>query len=279
MIYEQFRPPAHLRPFIENIWKSTIEPRDISGPHDILIPDGNTDIIFMAQGWYRRMWSDGRTEEIVDECSLVPAFSDPVHVFQEPGTSCFGLRLRPDALVTLTGAAVSEWNGRCVNLEQLVPELADRVMNSILAGKSDREVIGTIFSWIDQQALHLPSAGLVDHFIQYAVRTVGSGSIKAFADQQGVDPTTLQRRFKIASGLTPKQFARVVRMNAIMCELTAPDMELTSLAYHYGYFDQSHMIKEFRHFTGLTPTEFMERNLSIPQIAIRNHKARRAVYC
>lgn len=59
-------------------------------------------------------------------------------------------------------------------------------------------------------------------------------------------------------GATPKEFLRIVRMQRALAmlqqEATHP---FAQVAYECGFFDQSHMIKEFKLFSGYTPAEYL----------------------
>jgi AraC-like DNA-binding protein len=57
-------------------------------------------------------------------------------------------------------------------------------------------------------------------------------------------------------GASPKQLASIVRFRHAV-RAYRPGLTLTQLAYDAGYFDQSHLIREFRAFTGLTPRDFL----------------------
>lgn len=57
------------------------------------------------------------------------------------------------------------------------------------------------------------------------------------------------------TGFTPKKLARLGRFQRLVGQIDShPDW--TSLAYVHGYADQAHMIREFRTFTGMTPTAY-----------------------
>lgn len=59
-------------------------------------------------------------------------------------------------------------------------------------------------------------------------------------------------------GTTPKEFIRIVRMQRALFVLqNDPSVGFAQLACMCGFFDQSHMIKEFKHFSGYTPTEYL----------------------
>jgi AraC-like DNA-binding protein len=66
-----------------------------------------------------------------------------------------------------------------------------------------------------------------------------------------------QRRFKEQIGIPPKLYAMIFRFNeALKLRIMRPAMNWASIAYECGYFDQMHLIKDFKAFTGFTPLEF-----------------------
>jgi len=66
------------------------------------------------------------------------------------------------------------------------------------------------------------------------------------------------RIFSEYVGANPKEFLRIVRFQRALYTLqTHPGMSLTELAFDCGFYDQPHLIKEFRKFSGYTPREYL----------------------
>jgi AraC-like DNA-binding protein len=75
----------------------------------------------------------------------------------------------------------------------------------------------------------------------------------------GVSGTHLAQRFKELVGVTPKRLARTYRFAATLLAIDpAGPVNWVDLAGRAGYFDQAHFSHEFRAFTGLTPTRYVE---------------------
>ncbi len=75
----------------------------------------------------------------------------------------------------------------------------------------------------------------------------------------GVSSTHLAQRFKELIGVTPKRLARTHRFTATVFAIDpAGPIDWDDLAGGAGYFDQAHFGHEFRAFTGLTPTRYVE---------------------
>jgi AraC-like DNA-binding protein len=58
-------------------------------------------------------------------------------------------------------------------------------------------------------------------------------------------------------GVTPKLFLRIVRFERmLMGVFLRTDVDWCKVALRYGYVDQSHMIREFQDFAGMTPSVY-----------------------
>jgi AraC-like DNA-binding protein len=87
----------------------------------------------------------------------------------------------------------------------------------------------------------------------------GNVSIADLARSQGVSRHQFARRFAAATGVAPKLFARIARFQALVPALLATDVsQWASLSSGLGFYDQAHMINEFRTLAGAPPTTFFQ---------------------
>ena len=90
-----------------------------------------------------------------------------------------------------------------------------------------------------------------------AIRTRGGAlRIRALAKALGTSQDPLEKRFRRAIGASPKQYASIVRFLRVVrgFERGRP---LTELAHEAGYYDQPHLVRDFRSFTGEAPERFL----------------------
>ena len=67
-------------------------------------------------------------------------------------------------------------------------------------------------------------------------------------------------QFKKYVGLTPKYFHRICRFNELLSSINQKQQfSWAQVAYQCGYSDQSHFIKEFKHFSGFNPQQFIRQ--------------------
>jgi AraC-like DNA-binding protein len=85
----------------------------------------------------------------------------------------------------------------------------------------------------------------------------GRVAIRDLASGYGIGREQFARRFSASAGLPPKLFARITRFQALVQTLLSNDVsEWTAIGPGAGFYDQAHMINEFRHFAGSSPTVF-----------------------
>lgn len=80
-------------------------------------------------------------------------------------------------------------------------------------------------------------------------------NVKELSDSLYISLDAFEKRFRKAVGATPKQFADIVRMKSLISQVQVTD-PLSGPALHAGFFDQSHFIRNFKKFTGLTPKDY-----------------------
>ncbi|WP_111657800.1 helix-turn-helix domain-containing protein [Isoalcanivorax indicus] len=88
--------------------------------------------------------------------------------------------------------------------------------------------------------------------------------ISPLADELGLSQRRFQQVFTDAVGVPPKVFARLQRLRLLLCHTAnATTADWSALALEVGYYDQAHLIREFRALTNMTPEAFLrsERRL------------------
>ncbi len=105
----------------------------------------------------------------------------------------------------------------------------------------------------------VPSAGVAWAWHKLH-ETGGRLNIGTLATELGWSRKHLIAQFHEQIGLPPKVLARVLRFNRVIRLLDRDDeMSWVEIAQHCGYYDQAHLIKDFRQFAGSTPGEFLRR--------------------
>jgi methylphosphotriester-DNA--protein-cysteine methyltransferase len=93
-------------------------------------------------------------------------------------------------------------------------------------------------------------------------RSSGRAHIGGLASELGWSHRHLIAQFREHIGLPPKKLARILRFERALGSINGGEsICLASVAQTAGYFDQAHLHRDFRQFTGHTPAELLRRRL------------------
>ena len=225
---------------------------------------------FRAQGAAplpHRIWPDG----CISLVWVLPAGARPYalltgahlrahDVTVEPGTAYWGARFWPDAGGAVCGVAAPELRDVTVPAPLALRAGLDQLADAGPDAPEERTAAA-----LDAMLLPLARAARpLDDAVRRAVLAIvaarGDAPIPAVAAGIGLGERQLQRRFREAVGLTPKQFARIRRLREVAAGVLGENSRgWAAIAADLGYADQSHLIHEFSQLTGLTPVAFEDR--------------------
>jgi AraC-like DNA-binding protein len=236
---------ASLRPWTLTWWEFRVgegAPKEHHVP-----PDGCTNLILVNQGTpFEALLAMGP----LTEPRVVPA---------HPGMRTAGLRLHPAAAPAILGA------GRCPAANQMLP--VEQVAGLSAAALAEVFRIDDLESLVAEgngvlapriSGLTMPDA-LVSAVLRRIWETRGRTPLPDIAAECECSPRTMLRRVRSVTGLTPKQYARIIRFHAAVVGMVDTDARLSLLAAEGGYADQPHFHHEVTAFTGLTPAQLAER--------------------
>jgi len=187
--------------------------------------------------------------------SLEPTSAAPGGVIE-----CVDLKLTPPGAHLLFGVSMAELAGRAVDLGDLVGEsrvarLLSRVASagSWVARLEVAEAFLLELASTSRTSLDPRAGWCWDELC----RTGGQARIGRLADEIGWSHRHLVAEFRRLVGVTPKQAARIVRFHHTTAVLrqSPPARRLAVTAVECGYYDQSHLCREFLELGGMTPAE------------------------
>ncbi|MEU7947327.1 helix-turn-helix domain-containing protein [Micromonospora taraxaci] len=206
-----------------------------------------------------RAGTDIETAEYADGCVV----TTPTRAFEfgyPPQTRSVGVHFKPWGPAPFLPMPAAELCDRPATLEQVwgrpaVAELRDRLATA----EGPHEMLTLLEDELMRRLADAAGLGLVRHTSSVIAATSGAVAIDDLRVSAGVSSTHLAQRFKELIGVTPKRLARTYRFAATVFSINpAEPIDWADLASSAGYFDQAHFGHEFRAFTGLTPTRYVE---------------------
>jgi len=168
---------------------------------------------------------------------------------------------RPYGAHQLWGVPASEWNNCFFPASEVLGASIHVITSKLLA----TTLLSQQLQLIDTFLLHqLDKRRRPELVVIQAVEEItkheGTLQVECLLRKLSVTERTLERKFKLHTGITPKQFSGIARLNASAKRIKRMQAEdtLTDIAYESGYFDQAHFIRDFRKYTGFTPQQYQQ---------------------
>jgi AraC-like DNA-binding protein len=204
--------------------------------------------------------------KLLDSAHRPPAFVMGAHgtysILQgDCAPSYLEVWLAPLGAYTLLGLPMDELRGQTVDLTDVLGATGRRLAEQLREAPTWRQR----FALVDEFLLRRLGGGPrpspeVGWAWGRLVATAGAASIGRIANEVGWSHRHLIARFRQQVGLAPKTAARLVRLDGVWRGLDdRRPLDWGQLAADAGYADQAHLIRDFRQFTGTTPTEFLAR--------------------
>jgi AraC-like DNA-binding protein len=175
-------------------------------------------------------------------------------------TRSVGVHFKPWGLAPFLPMPAAELCDRPMPVEEVwrrptVAELRDRLATA--AGP--HEMLTLIEDQLRRRVCETAGMGLVRYTSSVIAAATGAVTIGDLSVAAGVSSTHLAQRFKEIIGITPKRLARTYRFAATVLAIDpAGPVDWLELAGRAGYYDQAHFGHDFRTFTGLTPTRYLD---------------------
>ena len=143
-----------------------------------------------------------------------------------------------------------------VSLDQFISRLDLAIIEEQIAeAKTDAEKIDRIEKFLLAALCNHTPDKLISAALQKIHLAKGAIKIKELAGALYISQDAFEKRFRRAVGTSPKQFSSIVQMKSITSRRHLKQ-RLCDIAFDAGYCDQSHFNKDFKLFTGQTPSEF-----------------------
>lgn len=246
--YREFSIPDSLQGLVAGVWH--LHDAEVTDTVQTIYPDGHCELIahFVAAP---RCLEDGKWHQQAPTLFAAQRLG-AVRLRREGPLDCIGVRLRPEASALLGEEVLRGCRERIVDLAGIDADFSRALLAAARRfQRGDPAPLWRLFTarW-EPHRIDAAVARAVSHL----QATQGMARVEAVARVAGISVRSLQGRFRRHVGLTPKEFGRLVRLQATLRALDSSDASLSDLAADSGFADQAHATRELRRATGLAPS-------------------------
>ena len=255
--YREIGPSAAFAPFVRCLWH-------LSGPASAvpvaqpIVPDGCVEIVLNLGDPFLRV--NGGT--VVQPAAMVVGqITGPVVVIPTGVVDIWGVRLHPWGAAACLAIPVGELRETIVELDAVARSLTGLPSEVYDGQRREHALLGAVERWI--RGRHAPDPG-VRAAVELITRAPTPPSVRTVGAKLGRSTRWVQRVFRETVGLSPKMLTRINRVQrAMRAARSHPARTWSSIAADVGYFDQSHLVRDFRQLVGCTPSQFSVREGTI----------------
>lgn len=219
--------------------------------HDILsiVPDGCVDFLFSCSKDY-------------PYASIIGTRLKASPMIGKPGDYFFGIRFMPGKVILPDTVNLDELVEGEVALMEFMK--AEEVFDKIVRSRDFRAQIQVFLQFYvncNQEKLeHLEDRNLGNYLVDEITRRSGNIRIEDLAELTGYSSRYVNKVFKENMGISPKTYCKIARFQTILNSLKweEDEKDLLDIAISAGYYDQSHMMKDFRKYTNMTPVRYVK---------------------
>lgn len=276
MLHRTYTPVSPLGDFVDDFWLYD----DYVPGHskDRILPSGTIELVINLRKDEFRIYHPGRP----GRCERFPgalvsgAYGRIFLIDTAEDASVIGVHFRPGGAFPFLGLPAGELADAHVDLETLwgraAVELRERLCMAATPAERFRLLEEALLARLFRPLIHHDAvSGALDAF----GRMDAGSTVQEVARRVGLSHRRFIQIFSAEVGITPKLFCRIQRFQrtiAMVWQIATPDW--AQVAVDCGYFDQSHMIRDFLAFSGLSPASYVRQQHRLRQEDVhekRNH--------
>lgn len=264
MEFKQFPPSDILKPYIRHYYIFESD-TDIEF-EDTVFPSGDLELIFnLGQG----VWESFTENRFSPHAPIEfwGQLTKPLPIKSKGKHIMLGIRFYVHAAAYFFNDEIGVFNNQVSNPGDMIGPPVKVLHAQLLETTSLQKRIALVESFLLKRLIRNEKKSFKINKVANILTSIrAENNISHIASKHGITPRYLHQLVYQYTGLSPKSFDKISRFQLSLKLITKNDQPFTSIAYDCGYFDQSHFIRDFKSFTGLTPSAYLQNKTSINQL-------------
>ena len=257
MLYTELPPIPALSPYLRCIWVFETSADDEAGDEQRIVPDGHPEMVLH----YGDCFHEVRDDAAMVQSRLLFAGQISRPLLLRPGTRAgvIGIRFQAAGARALLGMSMLENTDTRLDLTQVWGRDSESLLDEVHSAAGIRERVSAVERFLIQRLKKsaMPPDPAITHCVDVLHAAAGRITIDDLATRCELSARQLERRFLDEVGIPPRLLASIFRFRRVLDSLEQPQPgRWIGAALSAGYFDQAHMIRDFKRFAGQPPQAF-----------------------
>lgn len=261
MFFRTFTPGPELAGFVDSLWVY----KGFRSPQlkERIFPTGTFEIVFNLRQDELRIYRPGQPDRLRRFSGAL--VSGPYEGFFLTDTAeeayVVGVHFRPGGAFPFLGASADELANTHIDLDTFWGPAAAEIRERLCTAQSHTQQVRlleeSLLSRMRRPLEHHPAVALA---LESLSKFNPGTAVRQLARDAGYSQRRFIDLFRGEVGLKPKLFNRIQRFQRVLEQIhSCAHGNWTQVALSYGYFDQSHLIRDFLAFSGVSPAGYVRR--------------------
>jgi AraC-like DNA-binding protein len=257
--YSEFQPQPPLDSFVECFWALETDAVIADQKTERILPDGCVEVILNFGAPFAQ--HDDHLVTVQPRNFIVGQMTSPIFISPTGPVQLIGIRFHPGGTTPFFRLPIHELTNQVVELGSFARTLEIKLVSAAVHLPNLNDKVTALQTVLLRMLANSKSDFGLLRVAARVVELSGMIPIDHLATEAGLSSRQLERRFLSEVGVGPKLLSRILRFQAVFRAVDANEASWPTVALDCGYYDQAHLIKDFRQFAHETPAAlFAERN-------------------
>ncbi|WP_409417884.1 DUF6597 domain-containing transcriptional factor [Flavobacterium sp. PS2] len=255
----QVLPPKELSPYIKHYLFLENKGNDTQKLR--LFSDGNTGVVFSLKSKLISGFNNYEAQNYLPSSFIYGQLNGFKDIYSGSEMSIVIVVFQPNGINQLLGITSSELRDTIITIDDIFGLEGIELQEKLSEQSTIQEKLSLLNHFFKTLEAKKPMSNqlIAAASLDFIFKSKGQFSLKQLVDYTGYTERHIERKFTECVGLNPKKFGNIVKIHGFLKLLKnkSEDTNLTTISYDAGFSDQSHLIREFKKHTGMTPKEYL----------------------
>jgi AraC-like DNA-binding protein len=264
MLFHQIEPHPLLKGYIEKMWVFKSRGKMPSDDMKLVVPNGSIKLTVSYKNGIVAELDRKRFYSNEHDITLTGLIDVPVvlDADKDIDTETIGIEFNPKGAYRFFCLSFSNIQNRIYSLSDIFGSTAKQLTEQINNTVSLQQKIDLLQGFLLKRISLQNEDSVFDYCVDKIMASTGGVTVKELESKTGYSSRWLNMKFKDKLGVSPKNLSSIIRFNKYYRSFILGNEEsLFKNDVRHLYYDQSHLIKDFKRFTGWPPAK-LERHIN-----------------
>jgi len=255
--FNHIEPHNLLRPYIDKMWVFECSGKLPSDDLKLVVPNGNIKLSIFSVNGITAMVNGKSITSREGSINLTGLVDVPLRLDTEKDifTETIGIEFNPKGAYRFFQFNFNEVKNQIYQLDDILGPVGKQLEEMVINAPSVRGKIDVVEQFLVKRLMQNNGDLIFEFCVDKIISSKGRITVKELEKKTGYSSRWLNLKFVDKIGVSPKNLSSIIRFSEYYRAFTSENAkEIFRNEFYDHYYDQSHFIKNFKHYTGLLPS-------------------------